>query len=157
MASRTRFTFRHPSSDSILFQDHEEISRNRSHSIAAFESDDELEVDKFGVTPNSFKGLEGDLPISEQQEKESVEGVAKNPFSEPWEDSDLIFVVEEEKFHVHRQIMSIHSPVFKAMFTSVGFKEATATEIPLPGKKADEFLPFLKLLYVTKYDEVQCK
>lgn len=148
MASKKGFTFRprEPGSD-------EESSH--SNSSATSESDDELEVDNFDDTPNSFKGLDRDLPISEKQEKESVEGVAKTPFSEPWEDSDLIFVVEEEKFHVHRQIMSIHSPVFKAMFTSVGFKEATATEIPLPGKKADEFLPFLKLLYVTKYDEVQ--
>ena len=153
MASKKGFTFRTgsrspPSSD-------EESSHSNSSTTS--ESDDELEVDNFDDTPNLFKGLDRDLPISEQQEKESVEGVAKTPFSEPWEDSDLIFVVEEEKFHVHRQIMSIHSPVFKAMFASVGFKEATATEIPLPGKKADEFLPFLKLLYVTKYDEVQCK
>lgn len=136
MASRKGFTFRPPSVDSILFQDNEESSRNRSHSIAASESDDELEAGIFGDTPNSVKGLERDLPMAEQQEKERVEGVVKNPFSEPWEDSDLIFVVEEEKFHVHRQIMSIHSPVFKAMFTSIGFKEATATEIPLPGKKS---------------------
>ena len=88
--------------------------------------------------------------------REQVE-VAKHPFCEPWEDSDLIFVVEEEKFHVHRQIMSIHSPVFKAMLNSVGFKEVTATEIPLPGKKANEFLDFLELLYMKKIDEVQCK
>ena len=87
---------------------------------------------------------------------EQVE-VAKHPFCEPWEDSDLIFVVEEEKFHVHRQIMSLHSPVFKAMLNSVGFKEVTATEIPLPGKKANEFLDFLELLYMKKIDEVQCK
>jgi len=67
----------------------------------------------------------------------------------------LIFVVQEERFHVHRQIMSIHSPVFEAMLNSVGFKEATATEIPLPGKKANEFLDFLELLYMKKIDEVQ--
>ena len=71
----------------------------------------------------------------------------KHPFSEPWEDSDLILVVENEKFHVHRQILSIHSSVFKAMLNSQ-FKEATAKEIPLPGKKADEMLEFLKQLYV---------
>ncbi|XP_044178305.1 kelch-like protein 40 [Acropora millepora] len=79
---------------------------------------------------------------------------SNHPFTEPWEDSDLIFVVEGEKFHVHRQIMSIHSPVFKAMLNCVGFKEARATQIPLPGKKADEFLDFLKILYVKKVDEV---
>ncbi|XP_015778969.1 PREDICTED: uncharacterized protein LOC107356856 isoform X2 [Acropora digitifera] len=96
----------------------------------------------------------GDEAGSEQQEKESVEA-AKHPFCEPWQDSDLIFVVEEERFHVHRQIMSIHSPVFRAMLNSVGFKEATATEIPLPGKNANEFLDFLEFLYMKKMDEVQ--
>ena len=60
-------------------------------------------------------------------------------------------MVEDEKFHVHRQILSLHSPVFKAMLNSQ-FKEGTAKEIPLPGKKADEILDFLKLLYL-KEDE----
>ena len=93
---------------------------------------------------------------SEQQEKESVEA-AKHPFSEPWEESDLILAVEEETFHVHRQIMSIHSPVFKAMLKSVGIKEDMATEIPLPGKKADEFLDFLKILYLKEKEGIECK
>ena len=70
----------------------------------------------------------------------------KHRFSEPWEDSDLILVVEDEKFHVHRLILSINSPVFKAMFKSQ-FKEATSKEIPLPEKKASEVLDLLKLIY----------
>ena len=102
------------------------------------------------IKTNSFYRSE---PATKQEQVE----FSKHPFSEPWEESDLIFVVEGEKFHVHRQMMSIHSPVFKAMLNSVGFKEATATEIPLPGKKADEFLDFLELLYVKKMDEVHCK
>ena len=53
--------------------------------------------------------------------------------------------------------MSIHSPVFKAMLNTVGYKEATATEIPLPGKKADEFLDFLKLLYLKEKKGIECK
>ena len=70
----------------------------------------------------------------------------KHRFSEPWEDSDLILVVEDEKFHVHRLILSMNSPVFKAMFKSQ-FKEATSEEIPLPEKKASEVLDLLKLIY----------
>ena len=57
-------------------------------------------------------------------------------FSEPWEDSDLVLMVEDEKFHVHRAILIVNSPVFKAMFKSE-FKEATASEVPLPEKKAN--------------------
>ncbi|XP_078374530.1 uncharacterized protein LOC144658084 isoform X2 [Oculina patagonica] len=48
-----------------------------------------------------------------------------HPFSQPWEDSDLIIVVEGQKFHVHRLMLSLNSPVFKAMFKSE-FKEATS-------------------------------
>jgi len=65
-------------------------------------------------------------------------------------------VVEKEKFHVHRQILSIHSPVFKAMLNSQ-FKEATAKEIPLPGKKANEILDFLKQLYLKEGEGLTCE
>lgn len=79
-----------------------------------------------------------------------------NPFSEPWGDSDLVLVVEDKRFHVHRPILSLHSPVFKAMLNTE-FKEATADEIPLPGKKANEILSFLKQLYLKERDGIKCK
>jgi len=37
------------------------------------------------------------------------------------------------------------------------FKEATAKEIPLPGKKANEILDFLKQLYVKEKADVTSK
>ena len=77
-------------------------------------------------------------------------------FSEPWEDSDMILVVEDEKFHVHRLILSINSPVFKAMFKSE-FREATGNEVLLPEKKANEVLDFLKQLYVQEREEITSK
>ncbi|CAH3035129.1 unnamed protein product [Pocillopora meandrina] len=80
--------------------------------------------------------------VQEAQEKEKV----KHCFAEPWEDSDVILVVENEQFHVHRLILSMSSPVFKAMFKSQ-FKEAAADEIPLPGKKPNEVLDFLIKMY----------
>ena len=83
---------------------------------------------------------------------EDDKGRMKHRFSEPWEDSDLILLVEDEKFHVHRLIMSMNSPVFKAMFKSQ-FKEATANEIPLPGKKANEILDLLKRVYSKQFIE----
>ena len=73
-------------------------------------------------------------------------------FSEPWEDSDIILVVEDEKFHVHRLILSMNSPVFKAMFKEK-YKEATANEIPLPEKKANEVLDLLKHVYSKHFFE----
>ena len=73
-------------------------------------------------------------------------------FSVSWEDSDVILVVGNEKFHVHRLILSMNSPVFKAMFKSQ-FKESTANEIPLPEKKASEVLDFLKHIYFQYLEE----
>ena len=48
-----------------------------------------------------------------------------------------------------------YSPVFKAMLSN-RFKEAEAKESPLPEKKADEVLNFLKQLYMKDRDEITC-
>ena len=64
--------------------------------------------------------------------------------------------MEDETFHVHRLILSMNSPVFKAMFKSQ-FKEATANEIPLPGKNASGVLDFLKIIYGSRYIQEQAK
>ena len=69
-------------------------------------------------------------------------------FSEPWKFSDVVLVVEEQKFHVHRATLSIWSPVFETMFTSM-FKEKNMYEIPLPGKKASEIKELLLIIYPT--------
>ena len=55
-------------------------------------------------------------------------------FSEPWDLSDTVMIIEDEKLHVHRSILSICSPVFKTMLTS-DFKEGATLEIHLPGKE----------------------
>ena len=104
---------------------------------------------------SNFLSQPGVAKVSESEGNGSSEddkGRMKHRFSEPWEDSDLILVVEDEKFHVHRLILSMNSPVFKAMFKSQ-FKEATANEIPLPGKKANEILDLLKRVYSKQFIE----
>ena len=67
-------------------------------------------------------------------------------FLEPWKLSDLVLVVEDQKFHVHRGILAFWSPVFEKMFTSE-FKEKNKDEIPLPGKKAREIQTLLLMMY----------
>ncbi|XP_073230951.1 BTB and MATH domain-containing protein 36-like [Porites lutea] len=67
-------------------------------------------------------------------------------FLEPWMFSDVVLVVEDQKFHVHRSILAVWSPVFEKMFTSE-FKEKNKDEIPLPGKKASEIKQLLYMLY----------
>ena len=67
-------------------------------------------------------------------------------FSVPWKMSDLALVVEDKRFHVHRSILAMCSPVFDRMLSS-DFREKNATEIPLPGKKADEIEEMLRAIY----------
>ena len=67
-------------------------------------------------------------------------------FSQPWKLSDLVLVVEEERFHVHRAMLAFWSPVFEKMFTSE-FQEKDKNEVPLPGKKASEIKEMLLLIY----------
>ena len=67
-------------------------------------------------------------------------------FLEPWKLSDVILVVEDQKFHVHRSILAFWSPVFEKMFTTE-FKEKNNDEIPLPGKKAREIRALLLMMY----------
>ena len=76
-----------------------------------------------------------------------------NPFSEPWEDSDLVLVVESGKFHVHRLVLILNSPVFKAMLKS-DFKEAKSAEIPRPQKDPIEVLNLIKQLYPQVRSEI---
>lgn len=74
--------------------------------------------------------------------------VSPPDFSEPWKFSDVVLVVEEQKFHVHRSTLSMWSPVFETMFKSK-FKERNMNEIPLPGKKASEIAELLLIIYPT--------
>ena len=69
-------------------------------------------------------------------------------FSQPWQFSNVVLVVEEDRFHVHRCILGMWSEVFTTMFTSQ-FKEKTAEEIPLPGKKSAEIKEMLLVIYPT--------
>ena len=70
----------------------------------------------------------------------------ENVFASPRYDSDIVLVVEDEKLHVHKWILTSQSPVFKAMFDG-HFKEASQNEITLKEKKLQSMIQFLKLLY----------
>ena len=72
--------------------------------------------------------------------------VNPNDFSAPWKFSDVVLVVEDQKFHVHRSTLAYWSPVFEKMFLS-DFKEKSNDEIPLPGKNASEIKHLLHMMY----------
>lgn len=65
-------------------------------------------------------------------------------FTQPWSHSDVNLLVEDKPIYVSRMILQLWSPVFCAMFEN-DFKEKTADEIPLPGKK---FVDVLELALV---------
>lgn len=61
-------------------------------------------------------------------------------------DNDVILVVEGQKIHVNKAVLSEHSPVFNTMFNGE-FKESTAKEIVLENKRAVGVVEFLKSFY----------
>lgn len=88
------------------------------------------------------------------QAKEATLGkVANNPFTQPWEESNVVLIVEGVKFYVHHLILILNSPVFKNML----LKEAPTAEITLPGKDADDILNLLKQLYPQEREEISSK
>ena len=65
-------------------------------------------------------------------------------FSKPWQFSDAVLAVEGDRFHVHRNILRMWSPVFTMMFAA-----GTANLFPLPGKKSAEMKEMLLVIYPT--------
>ena len=58
----------------------------------------------------------------------------------------MVLIVEEQELHVHRLILTLLSPVFKAMLDG-HFKEASEDKITLEGKNYQSMVLFLKVLY----------
>ncbi|XP_029191976.2 BTB and MATH domain-containing protein 36-like [Acropora millepora] len=77
-------------------------------------------------------------------------------FAEPWKLSDVVLVVEDQRFHVHRGTLAFWSPVFEKMF-STEFKEKNNDEIQLPGKKASEFEEMLRIMYPSLEEKLVTK
>ena len=85
-------------------------------------------------------------PAEDDVRKDVKTEVEPQDFSTPWKFSDAVFVVEEERLHVHRAVFAMASPVFEKMFTSE-FQEKDNNEIPLPGKSSTEVKELLLLIY----------
>ena len=69
-------------------------------------------------------------------------------FTQPWEFGDITFIIEDQKIHVNKGVLSMSSSVFRAMFTSE-FAEKMMTDIPLPDKKFGLFLELMQILHPT--------
>ena len=60
---------------------------------------------------------------------------------------DLVLVVEDEEYHVHKEILTEASPVFKVMLESENFLEKHSRRILLPGKREADIQQLLNFLY----------
>ena len=67
-------------------------------------------------------------------------------FASPWNDSDIVLVVEDQELHVHKWILKSLSPVFKAMLEG-HFQEASQDKITLKEKDFKSMVQFLEILY----------
>jgi hypothetical protein len=61
-------------------------------------------------------------------------------------ETDVVLVVDNDKFYCHRLILSLASPVFTRMFDGE-FREHYDREIKLEGKKSKIILELLKYIY----------
>ena len=91
-------------------------------------------------------GDQDDYRESTDTSDEENSEIEKNVFSQPWKDSDLVLVVEDKEFHVHRALLAMHSEAFKAMFNEK-FKDAEKDRIELKDDNYQAMLLFIKLLY----------
>ena len=85
--------------------------------------------------------------------KRTDEPVGELDFSKPWKMSDVVLLVEGQRFHVHRNVLALWSPVFEKMFTS-NFSEKKKGEIRLPGKGAASVKSLLLMIYPPSKEEV---
>ena len=81
---------------------------------------------------------------SHQQKESGKQEVVD--FTKPWDHSDITFIVKGQKVYANKTILSMSSPVIKAMFES-DFKEKDAKEIELPGKELEQFLDLITITH----------
>ena len=84
------------------------------------------------------------------------EPAAKLDFSKPWKMSDVVLLVEDERFHVHRNVLVLlvlWSPVFEKMLNAAS-REKSKSEIWLAGKNADSVKTLQIMMYPPGNDEV---
>ena len=82
----------------------------------------------------------------QNKEREMASNVNENAFAYPWNGSDMVLVVEGQEMNVHKTILTMQSPVFKAMFDG-HFQEASQSKITLKQKDSQSMKQFVKFLY----------
>ncbi|KAG9288830.1 hypothetical protein G9A89_001154 [Geosiphon pyriformis] len=71
-----------------------------------------------------------------------------------YENGDVILIVEDTLFRVHKQVLQLASPVFDDLFNLASSSEDNLTKVPLSAESAEEFGMFLSYLYPTSFVEI---
>jgi len=71
---------------------------------------------------------------------------SERTFTEPWDESDVSFVVEGRIIYANKAILSMWSPAFKAMFSS-RFRESAEKRVNLPEKQYNDVLELIRVLH----------
>ncbi|KAF1766877.1 hypothetical protein GCK72_006835 [Caenorhabditis remanei] len=94
--------------------------------------------------------VDGELTAEVHVNIKKTTGIYKDnlrSFDETMEEfSDVVLVVNEEKFYVLKLYLAAHSPYFKALFLG-NFNDSKKSEITLTGIDDDEFQKYLEVLY----------
>lgn len=98
---------------------------------------------------NDFFVLDTDPPphalIAEPTSLQLVERRLRHFFNDE-EFSDVTFVVQGQRVHGHKMVLSLVSDCFRAMFTT-GFRESDAMEIEIPDCSHSGFLSLMEYIY----------
>lgn len=70
--------------------------------------------------------------------------MAMHEFCKPWYRSDVILLVEDRKFHVHKNTLVLWSPVFDSLIKA---RKTVGEVVELPKKKAKEIYELLLVIY----------
>lgn len=104
-----------------------------------------------------FYDIESPCIIPSATKKTSTkEKVIENPFAKPSRNSDVVLKVDNCELHLHSAVLSLYSPVFKAMFDG-NFKEGITKEVHLKGKEADYVIEMCKYLYANQFQKINGK
>ena len=67
-------------------------------------------------------------------------------FTKPWDLSDITLIVEGQKVYANKTLLSMSSPVMKAMLKA-DFRENDVREIELSEKELEPFLDLMKIVH----------
>ncbi|XP_045196994.2 uncharacterized protein LOC123551841 [Mercenaria mercenaria] len=92
-----------------------------------------------------------DNSFGNEEENEDV-GTCYDFTKKTWRD-DVTFLVEDQHLYATKAVLAMVSSVFEAMF-GTNFRERDENEVPLPGKRFEDFKEFLHCIYPTSQKKI---